>query len=694
MEERLLKLLETVNSFSALSTRLKISKDELRNLIRKLKKEDLIYESSELGKVYLLKKGVIEIKKRGFGFIKEIDGEKEYYVSTEFTHNSYDGDTVLFYTYSSFGKLENAEVVKVIERAKNTMVGEVFEKRFANRVKYFVTSTDQTLTARIFELGLNGAVSGDIVRCKLIYHRTELEAIVVDIIGNLDDPGIEIAEIAANYGFENDFPEEVITETKKIETEVSLSEIAKRRDFTREIVITIDGDDSKDFDDAVSLKKLENGNYLLGVYIADVSHYVRMGMAIDKEALKRGTSVYLADRVIPMLPHKLSNGICSLNEGVDRLVLACLMEYDKRGKLINYEITDGVIKSAHRMTYNKVNAILNKDKALTKEYSDIVNMLFEMDKLAKTLRSIREDKGGLEFEVDEYKISLDSNGKPNDFSLRVRGDAELLIEDFMLSANETVAYHLSIMKLPCVYRVHERPEQERLKNVFAMVRNLGYNVRGSQNEIHPKMIQETLAMINDDTNRAIINNMFLRSMMKAKYTIENLGHYGLAMQYYCHFTSPIRRYPDLLVHRIIRSLIIEPKNYHDDLDYFNLNLEEMAISSSKCERNAIDCEREVDDMLMAWYMEDHLYEEYSGIITSVVPFGMFVTLKNGIEGLIAIDTLDGYYTYNEQKMELSSAGIRYSVGMNVDVIVTFASKKTHKIDFMLKSDYEKHKMEW
>ena len=527
-----------------------------------------------------------------------------------------------------------------------------------------------------------------VVSADIKYEGTAINGQVTEILGYKDDPGIEISQIALEYGFNSSFDDNTLLELENIPNEVLESQKENRADFTNKNIITIDGDDSKDFDDAVYVEKLDNGNYLLEVYIADVSEYVKENSSLDKEALQRGTSVYLADRVIPMLPRKLSNGICSLNEGVERLVLACLMEIDYKGNLVNYEICEGVIKSKHRMTYNNVNKILENDSELCNKYSDIVPMLNLMKELSDIIRNRRYKKGGLEFEIDEYKITLNPDGSPKDIILRERKTAEKLIEDFMLQANETVAYHMNIMNMPCVYRIHEKPDQEKLHNVFKLISSMGIHLKQTQNDIHPKIIQDALEKISYSPYQPILNNMLLRSMMKAKYDSKCLGHYGLSMNYYCHFTSPIRRYPDLMVHRLIKQLLIHPNNLEEQINYYESIIDDISSKNSLSERKAIECERTVDDMLYAWYMQNNIKKKYTGMITSMTSFGMFVTLENGIEGLIPYRDMDGYFIYDDKKMCVFNANRKYTLGDNVGIIVMHSSKETRKIEFMLEEDYE------
>ena len=527
------------------------------------------------------------------------------------------------------------------------------------------------------------------IKGEIKYLKHDIYLIIKEILGNVDDPGIEIKTIAYTYGFETDFNEEVKAELLTIPTKVE-GNLTNFKDFRNLDIITIDGDDSKDFDDAVNVRINDNGNYLLGVYIADVSYYVKPSSPLDKEAYKRGTSVYLADRVIPMLPHELSNGICSLNEGEDRLVLAITMEIDSSGNVLNKVIEEGIIRSRHRMTYNKVNKILKGDKDLINEYNDIYEMLLNMNKLHEIIRKKRYAKGALEFETDEYKFTLDENGKPIDINLRIRDEAEKLIEDFMIIANEEIAKSLTFHNYPCLFRVHETPDQEKLRDVFNLITNMGIKINKDKGDINPKKIQDALTNFNESSLAPILNNLLLRSMMKAKYDPNNIGHYGLALDYYCHFTSPIRRYPDLIIHRLVKDLLLgESKNKAKTIKYYEAVLPEMGLKTSVQERRSIECEREVDDMLYAWYMEDNISKTFSGIITSITSFGMFVTIDKGVEGLVRIeDLLSDYFTFDEKKLILTSPSKTYHLGDKVKVIVINSDKETKKIDFMLESDYK------
>ena len=557
--------------------------------------------------------------------------------------------------------------------------------RKTNVNRYYIESSIPRfkVEANVLMDDVNNILPDMIVTAELKYYNNgTIYASNLKVVGHKDDPGIKISEIALEFGFNLAFNDEVKEELKYIPNAVNKEDLKGRRDFRNLDIITIDGDDSKDFDDAVYLEELPNGNYSLGVYIADVSHYVKEGSPLDKEALKRGTSLYLADRVIPMLPHELSNGICSLNPDEDRLVLACIMEYSKLGKLVNYEICEGVINSHHRMTYNKVNKILNGEQELIDEYSDIAPMLKNMEEFSKVLRELRHKKGGIEFDTIEYSFRLNSDGSPKEIIKRERMDAEKLIEDFMLAANETVAYHMNIMNLPIVYRIHEKPDQDKLRTTFQEVKSMGLDVKLTQNDIHPKQVQDALEKASDNPNKYIINNMLLRSMMKAKYSSECLGHYGLAMNYYCHFTSPIRRYPDLMTHRMIKKLLLHPTDKFDkELSHYSSIIPEIALKNSSSERRSVDCEREVDDMLYAWYMESKIGNIYQGTVTSIQSFGMFVEIENGIEGLILYRNCEEYFEYDEKHHIAYTDNEKYYLGKKVMVKCIAASKDERKIDF-------------
>ncbi len=637
----------------------------------------------------------LEIKDRGYAFAIVEGEENNYYISPDFVRDAYNGDTVSILVIGKVNpddKLDSAIVCNIIERKHKNIIG-ILSSKGKKYPKYFIRSNamDFLVTADVDKEEIKDLSIGQIVMADLEYVGVRLIAKNLSLVGNPNDPGIEITEIALEYGFKLPFSDETEEEIKNIPDNVLKEELEGRADFTNLPIITIDGDDSKDFDDAVYVEKLDSGNYSLGVYIADVSHYVKENTPLDKDALERGTSVYLADRVIPMIPHKLSDGICSLVEGENRLVLACIMEIDTKGRLVNYEIKEGVIKSHHRMTYKKVNLILNGDPNLIKEYEDIVPMLNTMQELSKIIRGIRHKKGAIDFETAEYKFTLNKDGSPKSINKCERLDAEMLIEDFMLKANETVAYHMNIMNLPIVYRVHEKPDQEKLHQIFDTIKYLGADSKHIKDDIMPHDIQKLLESLDDNPNKEIINNMVLRGMMKAKYSDKCLGHYGLQMNYYCHFTSPIRRYPDLMTHRMIKKLLLHPsESFENDLNKYINIIGEIANSNSNSERKAVDCERAVNDMLYAWYMSKRIGNEYDAIITSITPFGMFAEIGNGIEGLIAYRNMSGFFDYNEKTMSASNGRFTYHLGDRIKIRVVNANRIARQIDFVLSEDYDSY----
>ena len=675
--------------FSTLSKVLNVNPKELKAALKELEDEGIVYYSPFYDIYSILKVATLDVKERGYAFAKVEGEEEEYYISPDDLGSAYDGDICHIFPTGYDDKLKGASVKDVIERSHTKVIGKLLIKG-KKYPKYKVESVMNSfpVTVDVSPEDLNGAYIGAIVSCDIEYTKGySIRGKITQVLGSPDDPGIEISEIALEYGFKMPFSSETDEELKSIPDMVKTEEIYGRRDFRNLATITIDGDDSKDFDDAVYLEKLDNGNFYLQVHIADVSHYVKEGAPLDLDAYSRGTSVYLADRVIPMIPHKLSNGICSLNEGVDRLVLSCLMEIDPKGKLMNYEIVEGVINSHHRMTYSKVNQMIEGNEEVIKEYSDIYPMILSMVELSEILRGIRYKKGGIEFESEEYKFELNPDGSPKEIHKRVQDKAEKLIEDFMLEANQTVAYHMSIMNLPCEYRIHEKPDQEKLHNTFNQIASMKISVKNIQNDIHPKEIQQLLLNVKDHPNHLIINTMLLRSMMKAKYSSECLGHYGLAMNYYCHFTSPIRRYPDLMVHRMIKKLYLHPSDTLDkDIRRYSAILPDIAFKNSKSERNAVDCERAVNDMLYAWYMESHINEVFNATITSITPFGMFAEVDNGIEGLIAYRDMNGFFDYNEHLMTASNGSITYHLGDKVNVRVIYANRLERKIDFRIEGE--------
>lgn len=671
---------------------LKISKyqeNELKELLQELKEEYIIYESKRhrfgLLKQFGLYIGTIDIKEKGYGFISSDSFEEELFVPKTYINTALNKDKVMFRVikYNDHEK-DEAEVVKVIERNLQFVIGEI-------KTKYFkkVFEPLQMLENKYFDISdFNLAVEGDIVKVEIteFINEQHIQGKVTEILGNKNDVGIDIKAIAAKYDFHQEFDDEVMTNLQQVVNDYinyGFNEEIKRREKINKSIITIDGEDAKDLDDAVSIEILNNGNYLLGVYIADVSYFVKENSSLDEEALYRGTSVYLVDRVIPMLPHKLSNDLCSLNEKIPKLVMACLMEINKTGEVVNYEIKEAVIETKHRMTYTNVNKILNNDEECSKKYCDIKADIMLMNELANVLENMRNHKGALDFEIPEAKIIVNDKGQPIDIRIRERFAAEKLIEQFMLTANETVASCINQMDLPFIYRVHDIPKYDKLEEFKKVLSTSRYNINIRKNQkITSKVLQNIMNQIDDYA----ISMMLLRMMSKAKYDAYNIGHYGLASECYTHFTSPIRRYPDLLVHRLLRKYLIKGEVSVDEQAETLKMIIDKAEQSSKRERDAIECEYEVNDMKMAQYMEQHIGETFSGTISSITNFGLFITLDNTIEGFIRLgDLKDDYYEYHKQQMCLVGrhTNNKYYLGDKVKVKCTNVSKQKGEIDFII-----------
>ena len=601
-------------------------------------------------------KGRLQSHQKGFGFlIPEEEGERDVFIPSSFINGAMNNDRVLVQITREDvnGKKREGEVVEVIERANTKIIG-VYED---SRNFGFVVPEDTRLAQDIFvsKKDRNGAKHGDIVIVKVVKwpdKRRSPEGVIQEVLGQKGDKGLDILTIIKKHGLPEEFPDKVLSYADGVPEEIDEKEISRRKDIRNLRMVTIDGEDAKDLDDAVSIERLDNGKYKLGVHIADVTHYVREKNPLDKEALKRGTSVYLIDRVIPMLPKKLSNGICSLNPKVDRLALSCFMVIDSKGKVCDHEIAETVIRTSERMTYTDVTKILrDNDKELIKRYDYLVDDFKAMEELCKILREKRMKRGAIDFDFEESKIILNELGKPIDIKPYEREIANRIIEEFMLVCNETIAEYMFWTNLPFVYRVHEDPDDEKLQRFREFIYNLGYTMKSSQ-EIHPRLLQEVLEKVKGKKEEVVVSTLLLRSMMKAKYTPECTSHFGLAARYYCHFTSPIRRYPDLQIHRIIKEHI---NGKIDDKRSQRLAaiVEIAAKQSSEMERLAEEAEREVDDLKKAEYMMDRIGEEFEGIISSVTSFGIFVELPNTIEGLVHITDLDDdYYIYDEQHLLL------------------------------------------
>lgn len=638
-----------------------INPDEYRAFKKTLKtmeKEGLIFRTKKdkfaLPERLGLITGKLQAHAKGFGFlIPEIEGEKDVFIPSSFINGAMNGDRILVQITreDKNGKKREGEVIQILERANTKIIG-VYEdsKNFG-----FVIAEDTRISQDIFisKKDRNGAKDGDVVVVEITKwpeKRRSPEGVVKEVLGQKGDKGLDILTIIKKYGLPEEFPPKVQAFASGIDEEIPLKEYKRRKDLRDVRMVTIDGEDAKDLDDAVSIERLDNGRYRLGVHIADVSHYVREKNPLDKEALKRGTSVYLIDRVIPMLPKKLSNGICSLNPKVDRLTLSCIMDIDSSGKVLEHEIVESVIRTNERMTYTDVTKILkDNDPELSKRYDYLLDDFKAMEELCNILYKKRTKRGAIDFEFEESKIILNEFGKPIDIKPYEREIANRIIEEFMLVCNETVAEHMFWSHLPFVYRIHEDPDEEKLEKFREFIYNLGYIVKWN-GEVKPRNLQEILEKVRGKKEETVVSTLLLRSMMRAKYSPECVGHFGLAAKYYCHFTSPIRRYPDLQIHRIIKEFI-NGKIDDDRSKKLTALVDYAARQSSETENIATEAEREVDDLKKAEYMLDRIGEEFEGIVSSVTSFGMFVELPNTIEGLIHITALDDdYYIYDENHL--------------------------------------------
>lgn len=625
---------------------------------------------------------------KGFAFvIPDEPGMDDIFIPPNEINNAMHGDIVLVRVASSTsGQRREGTVVRIIERGIQQIVGTYSESKHFG----FVIPDDKKFASDIFipKTVSMGAVEGHKVVVKLTTYpegRKSAEGEIIKILGHKNDPGVDILSVIHKHGLPLVFPEDVMNQANDTPDEIDESELANRRDLRNEVIVTIDGADAKDLDDAVQVTKIENGNYKLGVHIADVSYYVTEGSPIDREAEDRGTSIYLVDRVIPMIPHRLSNGICSLNPKVDRLTLSCTMEINPDGEVISHEIFQSVIKTTERMTYSDVNKILvDKDEELLNRYEPLIPMFETMGELAGILRKKRMGRGAIDFDFKEAKVLVDEEGKPSEVVLRERSDAERLIEEFMLAANETIAEHFHWMEVPFIYRIHEDPKEDKLRRFFEFITNFGYIVKGTANSVHPRALQEIIEEVQGKPEEMVISTVMLRSMQQAKYDPDSLGHFGLATEFYTHFTSPIRRYPDLIVHRLIRTYLIEGKLDQTTREKWDARLPDIAEHTSKMERRAVDAERETDELKKAEYMADKIGEEYDGIISSVTNFGMFVELPNTIEGLVHVSYMtDDYYRFDERHYAMigERTGNVYRIGDEITVRVVKVNKDERSIDF-------------
>ena len=670
--------------------------------------EELLQQLIEEGHIFETRKGKLAAPKdlqmatgsfighaRGFGFVTPDEGGEDVFIPASETMGAMQKDKVLYKVLhkAEKGKKADGVIVKILERGMQRIVG-TFEA--SNKGFGFVVADDKKVAKDIFisKDHTKGAVSGHKVVVEITDYgeeRRNPEGKVVEILGHVNDPGVDILSVIRLYELAVEFPDEVYAEIEHLETEVKEEDKVGREDLRDWLTITIDGEDAKDLDDAVTMKKLGNGNYELGVHIADVSHYVREYTELDQEAYRRATSVYLVDRVIPMLPHKLSNGICSLNPHVDRLALSCIMEINPRGEVVNHRIAETVINSNYRMTYTAVREILEEGTPeLMEQYQEIVPMLEEMEELRQILGRKRRKRGSVNFDLPESKIILDEKGKPVDIRPYERSISTNMIEEFMLVCNETIAENSFWQEIPFMYRSHQEPDEDKMEKMEQFLRGFGYHLRKKDGEIHPREIQKVLRTAEGTDEERIITRMVLRSMMQARYTAENGGHFGLAAKYYCHFTSPIRRYPDLEIHRMIKKML------HGELDEkssaeYRKKMPDWAKHCSKQERVAEDAERDTDALKKVEYMEDKVGEIYEGIISGVTGWGIYVELPNTIEGMVALNQLDDdFYEFDDKNMLVYGKRTKksYRLGDRVTVSVSKVDRMMGTIDFMFEDDFE------
>ena len=659
--------------------------NDLQETLDKMTTEGILHKSKKreyllMSNTKTLKCGFLRVNRSGNGFV-DIENGSDIFVHSENLNGAINGDFVEV-DYSAHNN--EAYVIKILKRDLSNLVGEIVNIK--NKLVFKPDDDKLDIIVKLNKDSLRQVVEGHKVLIHIIKElgkKTYLGE-VAKIIGHKNDPGVDIISIALRHGIEVDFNDEVAKELEFIPNEISESEKLGRKDLTKEMIFTIDGDDTKDIDDAISVSK-NNDNYILGVHIADVSHYVKMGSALYDSAYERGTSSYLADTVIPMIPHQLSNGICSLNPEVERLTISCVMTINSKGKVIDYDIFPSVIKSRKQMTYKNVNKILEED-IVPEGYEEYADTLKLMAELAKILRAEKVFRGYIDFGLDEAKIVQDDKGRAIDVVKRERGVGENLIEDFMIAANETVATHVTNMDLPFIYRVHDIPNSEKIEDFKNLIKQMGYQINTNMSKLTPLTMQSVLNELRDKPEFSILSDVLLRSMKKAIYSTNNIGHFGLALTNYTHFTSPIRRFPDLTVHRLLRTYLFENRIDMETVNYNSKYLIDVATNSSEREVAAQEAERDVLDMKMAEYMESHIGEEYEGIISGVTNFGMFVELENLVEGLVHISTLDGYYEYIPELLSLVSENKRYRLGDKVKVVVVAASKEASTIDFELVGD--------
>lgn len=657
----------------------------------------LSLQKKEAKKKEITVRGLFRANKAGFGFLSIDQDEDDMFIGKNDIAYAIDGDTVEAVVKKPADRLNGtaaeARVVNIVERSLKTLVGKFVLDDERPKYAGYIKSKNQKINQKIYIRKEPVVLDGtEIIKVDIDKYPTRghdyFVASVRDIVGHQGDVGIDVLEVLESMDIVSEFPEDVIAEANAIPDAPTEKDLIGRVDLRQEVTFTIDGADAKDLDDAVHIKLLDNGHFELGVHIADVSYYVTEGSALNREALSRGTSVYVTDRVVPMLPERLSNGICSLNPNLDRLTQSCIMEIDQNGRVVNHQITQSVINTTYRMTYTAVNDIIAGDEEICSEYESIVSSVQHMVTLHHTFEAMRTRRGALNFDTSEAKIMVNDKGMPVDIVIRNRGIAERMIESFMLAANETVAEHYARLKLPFIYRIHEEPKAEKLQKFIDYASVFGVQIQGTATKITQSALQDFMKKVQGQPGSEVLSMMLLRSMQQARYSEHNHGHYGLAAEYYTHFTSPIRRYPDLLVHRMIRDY---DDKAMDKADHFANLIPEIATQTSSLERRAIDAERIVEAMKKAEYMEEYVGEEFEGVVASVVKFGMFVELPNTIEGLIHVTTLPEYYHFNERTLTLQGekSGKVFRVGQQIKVKLIRSDKETGDIDFdYLPSDFD------
>ena len=678
---------------------------DFRNLVKTIsemeRKRQLSF--SNAGKIQLHKekqmltlKGIFHAHKNGFGFVTLNEEEDDLFIGRNDVNYAIDGDTVevSITKIADRSKVTSAEakVIDVLEHSLKTAVGQLILDEEKPKYAGYIRSKNQKISQPIYikkpALVLDGT---EILKVEIDKYPTRKHdyfvATVLDVVGHKDDPGIDVLEVLESMDIVSEFPERVLKEASTIPEALSEKDFEGRLDLRNEITFTIDGADAKDLDDAVHIKKLKNGHFELGVHIADVSYYVKEGSELDKEALSRATSVYVTDRVIPMLPERLSNGICSLNPNVDRLTQSAIMEIDQKGRVIKHTITQTIIKTTFRMTYSDVNDMIAGDEEKRAAFKAILPSVEAMVELHTILERMRYKRGALNFDTKEAKILVNKTGRPVDIILRQRGLAERMIESFMLVANETVAEHFATLNLPFIYRIHEEPKAEKVQKFIDYASTFGVRVYGTANSMSQSALQDIMKAVHGQPYEEVLSMMLLRSMQQARYSEHNHGHYGLAAEFYTHFTSPIRRYPDLLVHRMVRDYGCSK----EIAEHFEQVIPDIASQSSSRERRAIEAEREVEAMKKAEFMEEFVGEEFDGIVSSVVKFGLFVELPNTVEGLIHVTNLPEFFHYNERNLTLQGekSGVVFRVGQQIHIKLVRADKATGEIDFeYLPSEYD------